>query len=271
MSIEGVHKVIGKKSGPTVAVFAGVHGNEKAGVYALRELAEKIKITRGKVYLVFANPEAIAANVRMLTKNLNRCFFADNDDEDPEDFRARELMSILDECDALLDLHMFYGDGKPFAICEEASLDVARIFDVDIISTNWTHVEPGATDGYMHQKGKIGVCLECGPIAESKQQSTFAKNAVYQFLAYYKMHPVVAPASTSKKRIVEAQKAVYKKSETFELLPGFKDFDELTEGQVIARDKEHEFVARKRECIIFPHYQARVGEEGYIIGRVVDK
>src|SRR6185369_17926132 len=112
------------KPGPSLAILAGVHGNELAGVYALQELLPTLKPTRGKVYVAFANPPAIEANTRMLNKNLNRCFVADNHGTTPEDERARELMKMLDKCDALLDLHMFYDDdGVPFVICEDNALD----------------------------------------------------------------------------------------------------------------------------------------------------
>ena len=66
--------ITGAEPGPTVAIFAGVHGNERAGVYALEALIPRLTITRGTLYLVFANPAAIEANVRMVNKNLNRCF-----------------------------------------------------------------------------------------------------------------------------------------------------------------------------------------------------
>src|SRR5690606_13665355 len=106
----------------------------------------------------------------------------------PEDIRARELMSILDESDELLDLHMFYDEaGQPFVICEDNSVAIAKRFDVDIISTKWTVVEPGGTDGYMYLQGKVGICVECGPIAKAEQYVPFAKQTVYQFLKSYDM------------------------------------------------------------------------------------
>lgn len=269
MKIDDVYEFDGVKPGPTVAIFAGVHGNERAGVYALKELIETLTIKSGKVFLVFANPPAIKSNVRMLEKNLNRCFYKGNDGNAWEDVRARQLMSLLDKCDALLDLHMFYDEGEPFIICENDSIEIAKIFDVSIISTNWTEVEPGGTDGYMHKMGKVGICLECGPISKSKECAPYAKNAVYQLLAYYKIIEEDIKHSSIDKTIVKAEKAIYKSSNAFKLLPGFKNFDQLSEGQVIAKDGDISLVANKNQCIIFPHYNARVDEEAYIIGRVV--
>ncbi len=270
MKCRDVYEIASNRPGPTVAVFAGVHGNETAGVLALRELLPTLKPTKGKLYLVFANPPAIEQNVRMVNKNLNRCFFAGNDGSSPEDVRARELMKILDDCDALLDLHMFYdADGLPFVICEDNALDLAQKFDVDIISTNWTEVEPGGTDGYMFQAGKIGVCVECGPIGKAVEYVDFAKQTIFQFLAYFDMTGQLVDFSQKPKRLIKAERAVFKTSQNFTLQPGLKNFDRLKNSQLLAVDGAKKFTGKTNQCIIFPHYSARLGEEAYIIGQEV--
>lgn len=254
------------KAGPTLAIFAGTHGNERAGVYALEKLLPTLQPTQGTLYLAFANPPAIAANVRMVTKNMNRCFLVGSQGSTYEDKRARELMRVLDKCDALLDLHMFYDSGEPFAICEDNALPIAQLFDVSIISTNWNQIEPGAADGYMYDQGKIGICVECGPIPEAEEYVDFAATTIFQFLQYFDMSPSEVQNSKSSKRHIVAKKAVHKKSSTFQLQPGLKNFQNLQEHQLIAVDESEQYYAQKNECIIFPHYGARVKEEAYILG-----
>ena len=113
---------VGKKPGKTLAVFAGVHGNEKVGVKALETLLPKIKIESGKVYFVFANPRAIRSGIRKTQKDLNRSFISGKTEKTYEDRRARLLMRILNKSDVLLDLHAFrYKTGTPFIICEKDS------------------------------------------------------------------------------------------------------------------------------------------------------
>lgn len=268
MILSDVNVIESATDGPTVAIFAGVHGNEKAGVFAMQNLLPNLNILKGKLYVVFANPPAIEADVRMINKNLNRCFYWGNEGRSPEDVRARELMNILDECDSLLDLHMFYDPGGvPFVICEDNALDIAQLFDVKVISTNWTEVEPGGTDGYMFSKGKVGICVECGPIARAKEFTTFAENTVFQYLKYYGMVDANVRFSTSKKRGVRAMKAVNKTSKNFVLSPGLSNFERLKPGQLLAKDGDKSYLAGNDECIIFPHYAARVDEEAYIIGK----
>lgn len=261
-----------KRNGPTLAIFAGVHGNETAGILALQELIPGLQVNRGKLLIAFANPPAIKSNVRMINKNLNRCFFKDNNGSDPEDVRARELMKVLDISDALLDIHMFYDDdGVPFAICEENAFDIANKFDVDIISTNWSNVEPGGTDGYMFMQGKPGICVECGPISKAKEYKDFAIRTIQQFLKYYEMISDDMPYSVNPKRIIKADNAVFKSSESFTLIKGFHNFDRLQAGVLIATDGDVQHTAQEGQCIIFPHYNARIDEEAYIIGSELEQ
>lgn len=263
-----VIKIDSGKPGPTVAIFAGVHGNETASVFALQNLLPELSISKGTLYVAFANPPAIKQNVRMINKNLNRCFFKGNNGDEPEDKRARELMTVLDKCDALLDLHMFYdNEGAPFVICEDNAIDLARVFDVGIVSTNWTEVEPGGTDGYMYLNGKIGVCVECGPISKATEFIGFAEKTILQFLSYFKMSTTEIAFSTSEKRIIKAKHAVLKSSHEFKLIDGFINFQKLSPGQLLAKDAIQEYCAKQGECIIFPHYSARIGEEAYILGK----
>ena len=64
----------GKESGPTIVVIGGLHGDEKAGYLAAREL-KKWTITRGKLVLLpDAHIEAIRRDVRAYPRNMNRLF-----------------------------------------------------------------------------------------------------------------------------------------------------------------------------------------------------
>lgn len=74
--IDGVLKKEGALPGKTVAVFGGVHGNEGAGIHAVRNAHKTLEIKRGVVYFVEANPLAIQNNVRAINKNLNVAFSA---------------------------------------------------------------------------------------------------------------------------------------------------------------------------------------------------
>jgi succinylglutamate desuccinylase len=127
MNIEGVTTINGSKSGITLAIIAGVHGNEICGIEAIKQILPTITIKAGRVHFIYGNPRAIKKNVRQVDMNLNRAFQQDNqlsDDEKRsyERKRALELMPILDRCEAILDIHSSATRATtPFVICEPHS------------------------------------------------------------------------------------------------------------------------------------------------------
>jgi len=271
MVLSNVTKLQAAKPGPVLAVFAGVHGDERAGILALHELKRELHITKGTVYLVLANPPAVNKNVRLVNKNINRCFNADNKGRSYEDRRARELMKLLDACDALIDLHAYKNpEGEAFVICEESSLPVASKLDPGIISTNWTAVEPGAADGYMHLSGKVGICVECGPIEESKHYKALAKKSVLQFLQHYGVIADTVAFSKSPKKIIKAERAVIRKHDDFYLNPKLYNFEQLVDDQVVGHQNNQEIVAQKGDYIMFPDPNAQINAEAFIIGKALD-
>ncbi|MCX6763207.1 MAG: succinylglutamate desuccinylase/aspartoacylase family protein [Candidatus Moranbacteria bacterium] len=262
-------KKIGAETGKTVAVFCGVHGNEKAGVYAVTEVLKNIKIKKGIVYFVYANPEAIKKNVRLVRKNLNRCFLKNNRGKTLEDKRARQLMKILDQCDGLLDLHASNVEkATPFVICEKHSYKLAEIFDVGIVSSGWDRIELGATDGYMNKrKGAVSVGIECGYAGESRKNKQLAKKSILQFLQFFGCINQKVNFSKRKQKIIDVIKAIKKKTDDFYFTKKRIDFTPLKAGEIIAYDSGKKYVAGKNECIIFANASKKIGEEAFIVGK----
>lgn len=263
-------KIIGKEPGKTLAVFCGVHGNEKAGVYAVTEVLKSIKIKKGIVYFVYANPEAIKKNVRLIRKNLNRCFLKNNKGKTLEDKRARQLMKILDKCEGLLDLHASNVEkATPFVICEKHSYKLAKIFDVGIVSSGWDRIEPGATDGYMNKrKETISAGVECGYAGESEKNAGLAKKCIFQFLQFFNCIDKEVDFSNRKQKLIKVTKAVKKQTDDFSFSKKYADFEKLKSGELIARDGKKKYMAGKNECIIFANASKKIGEEAFIIGKV---
>ncbi len=269
MDKNNIIKKSGKTPGKKIAIFAGIHGNEKAGVLALEKLIKNIKIEKGEVYFVYANPGAILKNVRYVEKNLNRCFLRNSEGDTYEEIRARELMNILDECDVLLDLHASNNkNSTPFIICEEEYCDIVKIFDFNIISSGWVGIEPGATDGYMHNQSKVGICLECGSVYESEENQDLAYKSALQFLKYFGAISKEIEFNKKEKRIIRVFEAVKKKTENFSFVKDFADFEKLEESKVFAQDGDKEYIAKKNECIIFPNSNKKIGEEVFILGKI---
>ncbi|QQG49873.1 MAG: succinylglutamate desuccinylase/aspartoacylase family protein [Candidatus Berkelbacteria bacterium] len=261
----------GPKPGKTVAVFAGVHGNELAGVQALQNLLPTLQIKAGTAYFVLANPPAIARRQRSILKNLNRCFFTGNDGKTWEDERARELMALLNKCDALLDLHGYNGqETDVFAITDSAGVELAGHLPISAILTGISEVATGGTDCYMTSQGKIGICLECGSNFEPEKYVPVAEQSVLTFLGQYGL--VDAPkAIQSRPALYRVAEVVKRETADFEFDQTYVNFQKLEPAQQFARDSQRKFIAADNTYILFPRPKQKVGEESFILLSKIEK
>ncbi len=258
----------GSLPGKTLAIFAGVHGNEKVGVMALERAIQAWTITKGTVYFVIANPEAVKQDVRFVEKNLNRLFVKTNTGMSIEDLRAQELMSILDTCDALLDLHASNSRvTQPFIITDPSSFETAKVFDIDLISYGWGELEQGSTDDYMASQGKIGICIECGSVYEVEKNFPLAVDCIEKFLSHFGAIEAHISLPSHQQTYVKVTRIGTKETDRFSFVKEFNDFDLLPEGQVFAQDGEKKYRAGSGEYIIFPRPAKPIGGEVFIIGK----
>lgn len=264
--IDGVVVKKGNTPGKTLAIFGGVHGNERVGVEAIAHLTDTLEIERGTVYLVLANPPAVSAGKRLITKNLNRLFVRGHTGDTYEDVRAQELMHLLDSCDALLDIHSMDSDeGTPFIILKD-EFDFASKLDFGIVSFGWDDFEAGGSDSYMHSVGKPALTVECGPRTETERYLPLALKTARQFLHYYgalDSEPYDARAQS----YVQVTTAVHKQTDDFAFTREFKTFDLLPEGEVFAHDGPHEYRAGVGERILFPRPHKEIGGEVFLLAR----
>lgn len=268
-----IKEIKGKLPGKTLAVICGIHGNEKVGVVVVKKMLNSLKIKQGKLFLIIANPTAVKLNKRYINKNLNRCFHKSNRGNSPEDKIARKIMKILSTCDAVLDLHA-YNDkkGEPFVICSKKNINIARIFGTKIISFNWEKTPSGATDGYMDSLGKIGICLECGTVNNYKKFIPFTKRSVLRFLSHFNL--ISGIQNTNKKTkhkqiLLKIKKIIKAQTNTYFFSKKFKSFELLKAGQAYLQDGKKKYIANKKEIIVFPRTDKKLGEEICIIGKIV--
>lgn len=252
--------------GKSLAVFCGVHGNERAGILAVQKAIDEIKIKQGKVYFVFANPLAIEKNVREIDINLNRCFDRKNNLNTYEHNRANELMNILDNCDALLDLHSSNNPNTTPFIITDNGLDFVKNLNLEIIVTGFDKVEPGATDGYMFNNNKMGVCLECGYAEEGKKNLNVAYDSIIQFLQYYDVIDKLHDINHVKQRILNVDEVQFVTDKSFDLIRNFDDFETIPAGTLIAKDNFKEYKTDKERVILFGLKGSTIGTEAYILG-----
>jgi len=259
--------------GPEVAIIGGVHGDELGGIMVAQQSKEKINAEEGVVYLIEANLEAIAmgdegqrATVPGL--NLNRQFrsvknlqpkFANMDPADwpYEVKRGLELAEFLEKPEIVgsLDLHDFKNPNGPiFMITEERGFAIARAIGAPIISSGWSTAEPGGSDYFMETMGKVGICYELGYKKEPTKVLDRGHDAVARFLVEHEMVEGNLSPMFDNPTFIRNIGATIRRTEQYELLlpEDIKTFDELKEGQKIARIDGELVIAKAGQYIIFP-------------------
>jgi isopentenyl-diphosphate delta-isomerase len=258
----------GNKPGPNLAVFACIHGNELVGKLAFEALLPELVISTGTIHFVIGNQPALAIGQRYCERNLNRAFFSKNSGTTQEDVIARELMKLLDTCDALLDLHCCNEDGiEPFVICPDRSLELAKIMPVSIVSTGWSNLQSGSTDGYMDSIGKKALCMECGYVSAPQQFVPIAIVGIMRFLAHYGC--IEKDIQKQEQVHLVAGRVVRVPAEGIRFTREYRTFDVLHSGECYAVVAGKELCSEEESRIIFPRPHNPVGSEACVIARVV--
>ncbi len=106
-----LYKLEGKQEGPTLLIFAGIHGNEPGGYYAASILAKHYSIQTGNLWVTpNTNKESILQYKRSINGDLNRKFSKISQD-DPDLGIINEVKTLITDpqVDIILNLHDGHG------------------------------------------------------------------------------------------------------------------------------------------------------------------
>jgi succinylglutamate desuccinylase len=266
---EDVIELVGKENGPTSIILAGVHGNERCGVDAIQELLPSLKIQNGRVLIAYGNPKAIEENVRYTEANLNRLFKSEDELSDEERssyefFRAQFLKKYLNQADYLLDVHAsLTSDSQCFVICEGNSRDITKYLPVSLVVSGFDEVEPGGTDYYMNQRGKIGICIECGSFNDVSLKEV-AKENILSFLIACGNIPGVTKEYSQESILING---LYYTKKDFTLARQFKDFEKVNADEVIGKDGTDEIKMPMEGIILFARNRNTPNAEAFLYGK----
>lgn len=263
------------KSGKNLLVFGAVHGNEKCGTKAIKQIISEIEngdifLQSGTVTFVpIANPKAYEEHVRYIDTNLNRIFFKDYKDSSYESTIVGDLIKLIDECDYLLDLHSYsYGKG-PFMFQDHETPetdDFATSFNISPILIGWKtlHDEDGpqtSTD-YAFSAGKVSILVECGQ-HDDPDAIQVAYNAVKSALSFLHITESNKDQNKEKGHKVRLMTQVIKVEEG-DMIKDWQNMDPIIEGELIAVTASgQEIIAPHNGYIIMPHHAQKIGEEWF--------
>lgn len=296
-----IASIRGIAPGPTLIILGGIHGNEPAGVIAADRVLPRIQelqsVLRGEVLLLRGNTRALEQSVRYIDADLNRQWTADNvrkansDGPCPEEMSERleqgELLTVLNKVVSratgnvyFLDLHTTSAHGEPFATVGDTLRNrrFAMTFPVTIVLGLEEQIE-GTLLEYLNNLGAITMGMEAGQheaITSIDNHEAVILNAMAATgnlrcedlpeLARYQWRLKGASGGL---RVVEVRhRHSIVPEDHFKMEPGFKNFQSVRRGQVLARDRTGEIKARETGLILLPLYQA-LGNDGFFLGREV--
>jgi succinylglutamate desuccinylase len=279
LSIPGAYRVQSELPGVRLVISGIVHGHEPCGYFAIRRMltelaAGDLKLQRGEVKFVIANPEAFSNGKRQIDHNLNRLFRDDLrfDETSVEHRRTKELADIYRGCDVLCDLHATTAPTVPFLMCERHLLNEARALGLSPIVIGWGELGDasvaGDTETFANASGGKGFTFECGQ-RDDVASYEVAYQTARRFLEHYGLVARSTVQSPPQPKAYELFKVVTLREADFAYSKAFANFDELEAGAEIGRDKQGSILAPEKCVIVMPAATAntKIGEDLFMLGR----
>ncbi len=296
-------RIIGRLSarapGPTLVVVGSIHGNEPAGVAALdsvvRRLSREDLLERGDFLAVVGNVEALDASARYVDEDLNRHWSREALDrlrrapslERREDRERKELFEEIEKGFAaargevvLLDLHTTSGEGKPFVVFTDTlrSRRFARRFPVPAILGLEENLE-GTLADYVALLGHVAVAFEGGQHLDPASVSNLAAVVWIALGELAMVDSARAGIESEKGRLRGSTEGVpailevtyrhaISRRDGFQMRPGFRSFEPVVSGQVIADDARGSVAVPSDGFLLMPLYQ-KLGNDGFFVARRV--
>jgi predicted deacylase len=296
-----IGSVRGSLPGPTLLILGGIHGNEPAGVLAvdrvLARIQERRADLRGEVVLLRGNTRALERKVRYIDADLNRQWTADSvrmsesgnhgRPEMSEPLEQGELFAALRKAVSrargdvyFVDLHTTSAQGKPFATVGDTLRNrrFALSFPVTIVLGLEEQID-GTLLEYLNNLGAITMGFEAGQheaITSVDNHEAVIWNAIVatgnlrrEDLAELGHCRSLLKRAGGGRRVVEVRhRHAIVPEDGFQMEPGFRNFQPVRRGQVLARDRRGEITARETGLILLPLYQT-LGDDGFFLGHEV--
>ncbi len=298
-----VGRLEGEGAGPCVIIVGGLHGNEPAGIEAIRRVCERLRQSdcpfRGDLVGLAGNLTALEAGERYLRIDLNRVWTEERTrairegrlavGDDPEVEEQQSLLAHLDDATArargpiyFLDLHTSSAPGEPF-ICFGDTLrnrEFAFHFPAPVILGLEETID-GALSEFMTQQGHVSLAVEGG---QHDSESSIEHLAATIWIALEsagciaegavdEVEPLrreLGEASDHVPPVLElTSRHAIQSGDDFRMEPGFKNFQRVERGERLATDRGG-IIRSPGPCrILLPLYQA-VGSDGFFLAREVE-
>lgn len=305
LEIDAHKRLIGRatrgRPGPTVVVTGAVHGNEPAGLHALRRVLARLEgdasPLRGELWAVAGNLRAMAEDRRYIDRDLNRQWTRETMSAlvnagpagASEDHEQLELLTLLAPLlvrrgppIVFLDLHSTSGPSTPFSCMPDVlrNRPLALAMPIPLV-LGLEEVLEGSLLGYLCDMGHIGVAVEGG---QHRDPATidFHEAAIWIALVAAGALNIedVPDLAAHRARLAETNRSlpavleirvrhgVRPTDEPFNMEPGFENFQPIIKGQFVARDRNGPILAPRTGLMMLPRYQGQ-GDDGFFVATPV--
>lgn len=294
ISVERIlYKIKTNDEGPVVVFFAGVHGNETAGVFGLEEVLQKInpESIHGTVYAISGNLKALEHNQRYLDEDFNRLWTKEQlkntkikgklNNEEKEQLEVLQLLEDIIKTNSgpfyFIDFHTTSSKTLPFITINDTlhNRDFAKLYPVPIVLGIEEYLD-GPLLSYINELGYVSLGFESGQHDEVEAVSNCISfiyltlvftsaidiQSIVGYQIYYNQLQRNSRNLESIFEVVHLHRI--KNGENFKMIEGFESFQNIKKGVVIATSDNKSVVSRYNAKIFMPLYQAK-GEDGFFV------
>jgi predicted deacylase len=289
----------GAEDGPTLICVAGIHGNEPAGVHAvlrvLSKVGERVERMSGRMVAFAGNMTALETGRRFVDRDLNRAWTTDRlarlreNGSDRDSVEDREQVELLSAIETVLrsvngpvyalDLHTTSGPGGVFSAFTDSlpHREFASKFPVPMIF-GLEELVDGTLLNLLSEHGIVSLTIETGqhdePEAIDRAEAAVWIAMVSAGLLPEELVPELVDARQRLERdcahIPRALEMRYKRDvvdgDGFSMKAGYRNFQRVERGDVVARDREGEVALLESGRLLMPLYQEQ-GEDGFFLVR----
>lgn len=295
-----IGRVDGRKPGPCLLFFAGIHGNEPAGVFALHEVTQELNRKKehlsGSIIAISGNQWALERSVRYQETDLNRMWTEDkiealikgdlipkNEDEKQqlEIFRLlHDLINTETGPFYFFDLHTTSSASIPFITVNDSLLNrkFTSQYPVPLILGIEEYLD-GPLLSYINELGYVSFGFEGG---RHDDLSSINNHTVFIYLSL--IFSGALNKSTVEydiylrdwKTLIPNHQAFYeiysrfevRENEKFVMKSGFSNFQTINRNEHLATINGNKIYAKEKSIIFMPLYQVQ-GNDGYYLIRKI--
>ncbi|MAD98588.1 MAG: hypothetical protein CMB99_14795 [Flavobacteriaceae bacterium] len=292
-----LNRVLGSINGsektPTIIAFGGIHGNEYAGIAAIKRVFERIENEsipfQGNFYGVTGNVQALTEKVRFVNKDLNRVWNNEtllenkSNPQDIEDFEQIEVYNtikdILQSNEGpfyFLDIHTTSCHTDPFITISDSinNREFSSNFKVPIVLGIEEFLE-GPLLTYINEFGHVALGFEAGqhddPVSIDNAEAflwsaLLAANCVDKNA--FDGTENLQGSFTCKRKMKCFYEIKYKytikEDEEFSIIGYYENFQRIRKNEKIAFSNKKVVRANQSGKIFMPLYQKK-GDDGFFI------